>query len=186
MATEITLPDIGDFNNVEIIEIQIKPGDIIKEDDSILTVESNISSMEVPASIAGKISELKVKIGDRVSKGSILALIESGEKIKEKPIKQKEKKAKPTIKKDEKILPETEKIIREAESTIIKKSKEPTIQEYEISDILSAVDSIYRIEKKKNKTVEKNASVDKDDVLILDSQAKINKSEILVLDKMVE
>ena len=115
MATEITLPNIGDFNNVEIVEIQIKPGDIIKEDDSILTVESNISSMEVPASIAGKISELKVKIGDIVSKGSVLALIESGEKIKEKSTKQKEKKAKATIKKDEKILPETEKIIKEAE-----------------------------------------------------------------------
>ncbi|MBO6490979.1 MAG: biotin/lipoyl-binding protein [Pelagibacteraceae bacterium] len=179
MATEITVPDIGDFNNVEIIEIQIKPGDIIKEDDSIVTLESSMSSMEVPASIAGKISELKVKIGDRVSKGSVLALIESGEKIKEEPIKQKEKK-------DEKILPETEKIIKEAESTIIKKSKKPTIQEYEISDILSAVDSIYRIEKKKNKIVKKNGSTDKDDVLILNNQAKTNKGEILVLDKMVE
>ncbi len=179
MPTEITVPDIGDFNNVEIIEIQVKPGDIIKEDDSIVTLESNISSMEVPASVAGKISELKVKIGDRVSKGSVLALIESGEKIKEEPIKQKEKK-------DEKILPETEKIIKEAESTIIKKSKKPTIQEYEISDILSAVDSIYRIEKKKNKIVKKNGSTDKDDVLILNNQAKTNKGEILVLDKMVE
>ena len=179
MATEITLPNIGDFNNVEIIEIQIKPGDIIKEDDSIVTLESNISSMEVPASIAGKISELKVKIGDRVSKGSVLALIESGEKIKEEPIKQRKKK-------DEKILPETEKIIKEAESTIIKKSKKPTIQEYEISDILSAVDSIYRIEKKKNKIVKKNGSTDKHDVLILNNQAKTNKGEILVLDKMVE
>ena len=179
MATEITVPDIGDFDNVEIIEIQIKPGDIIKEDDSIITVESNISSMEVPASVAGKISELKVKIGDIVSKGSVLALIESGEKIKEEPIKQKEKK-------DEKILPETEKIIKEAESTIIKKSKKPTIQEYEISDILSAVDSIYRIEKKKNKIVKKNGFTDKDDVLILNNQAKTNKGEILVLDKMVE
>jgi pyruvate/2-oxoglutarate dehydrogenase complex dihydrolipoamide acyltransferase (E2) component len=179
MATEITVPDIGDFDNVEIIKIQIKPGDIIKEDDSIVTVESNISSMEVAASIAGKISELKVKIGDRVSKGSVLALIESGEKIKEEPIKQRKKK-------DEKILPETEKIIKEAESTIIKKSKKPTIQEYEISDILSAVDSIYRIEKKKNKIVKKNGSTDKDDVLILNNQAKTNKGEILVLDKMVE
>jgi len=186
MATEITVPDIGDCNNVEVIEIQIKPGDIIKEDDSIATLESNISSMEVPASIAGKISELKVRIGDIVSKGSVLALIESEEKIKEESIKQKEKKAKPTIKKNEKILPETEKIIKEAESVIIKKSKEPTIQKYEISDILSAVDSICRIEKKKNKTVEKNGSADKDDILILNNQTKTNKNEILVLDKMVE
>ena len=90
------------------------------------------------------------------------------------------------IKKDEKILPETEKIIKEAESTIIKKSKEPIIQEYEISEILSAVDSIYKIEKKKNKIVEKNGSADKDYVLTLNNQAKTNKSEILVLDKMVE
>ena len=186
MATEITVPDIGDFDNVEIIEIQIKPGDIIKEDDSIVTLESSMSSMEVPASIAGKISELKVKIGDRVSKGSVLALIESREKIKEEPIKQKEKKAKPTIKKDEKILPETEKIIKEAESTIIKKSKEPTIQEYEISDILSAVDSISKIEKKKSKIVEKKSYADNDDVLTLNKQVKTKKSEILVLKQMIE
>ena len=59
------------------------------------------------------------------------------------------------IKKDEKILPETEKIIKEAESTIIKKLKEAIIQEYEISDILSAVDSICKIEKKRAKQQKK-------------------------------
>ena len=90
------------------------------------------------------------------------------------------------IKKDEKILPETEKIIKEAESTLIQKSKEPIIQEYEISDILSAVDSICKIEKKKSKTAKKDRSTDKDDVLILNNQAKTNKSEILVRDNMIE
>ena len=90
------------------------------------------------------------------------------------------------IKKDEKILPETEKIIKEAESTITKKSTEPIIQEYEISDILSAVDSICKIEKKKSKTAKKDGFTDKDDVLILNNQAKTNKSEILVLDNMIE
>ena len=87
------------------------------------------------------------------------------------------------IKKDEKILPETEKIIKEAESTIIRKSKEPIIQEYKISDILSAVDSICKI---KSKSVKKDGFTDKDDILILNNQAKTNKSEILVLDNMIE
>ena len=90
------------------------------------------------------------------------------------------------IKKDEKILPETEKIIKEAESTIIKKLKEAIIQEYEISDILSAVDSICKIEKKKSKSAKKDGFTDKDDILILNNQAKKNKSEILVLDNMIE
>ena len=118
MVTKITVPDIGDFNNVEIIEILVKSGDVIK--------------------------------------------------------------------KGEKILPETEKIIKEAESTITKKSTEPIIQEYEISDILSAVDSICKIEKKKSKTAKKDGFTDKDYVLILNNQAKTNKSEILVLDNMIE
>jgi len=59
-------------------------------------------------------------------------------------------------------------------------------KEFEISDILSAVDSISKIEKKKSKIVEKKDSADKDDVLTLNNQAKTNKSEILVLDQMIE
>jgi hypothetical protein len=126
-------------------------------------------------------------LGDKVSKGSVLALIESGEKIKEESIKQKKENAKLTTKKEKEILPETEKIIEEAESTIIQKlTKEPTIQEYEISDILSAVDSIFKIEKKKSKTVEKKSSADKDDILTLNNQAITKESEILVLKQMIE
>ena len=191
MTTKITVPDIGDFKNVEVIEILTKPGDIIKKDDSVVTLESDKSSVEVPSPFAGKISSLKVKIGDKVSKGSVLAII-GDEKVEifkktEKAVKQKKEKIRPLILKEEEILPETEKIINEAESTITQKSiKEPTIREFEISDILSAVDSISKIEKKKSKIVEKKDSADKDDLLTLNNQAKTNKSEILVLDQMIE
>ena len=76
MATNITVPDIGDFDNVEIIEILAKPGTIIKKNDPIVTLESDKSSVEVPSPFAGKILSLEVKIGDKVSKGSVLAVIE--------------------------------------------------------------------------------------------------------------
>ena len=191
MTTKITVPDIGDFKNVEVIEILTKPGDIIKKDDSVVILESDKASVEVPSSFAGKISSLKVKIGDKVSKGSVLAII-GDEKVEilkktEKAGKQKKEKIRPLLLKEEEILPETEKIINEAESTITQKSiKEPTIQEFEIKDILSAVDSIFKIEKKKSKIVEKKDSADKDDLLTLNNQAKTNKSEILVLDQMIE
>ena len=89
MAKNIPVPDIGDFKDVEIIEVLVKPGDKIKKNDPIVTLESDKSSVEVPSPFEGKISELKVKIGDRVSEGSILATLEGG-KEKEKNPKPKE------------------------------------------------------------------------------------------------
>ena len=77
MATEIIVPDIGDFENVEIIEVLVKSGDAIEKNDPIVTLESDKSSVEVPSPYAGKISSIKVKVGDKVSKGSVLALIET-------------------------------------------------------------------------------------------------------------
>ena len=91
MTKNISVPDIGDFKDVEIIEILVKTGDKIKKDDPIVTLESDKSSVEVPSPFEGKISELKVKIGDRVSKGSILATLE-GEDVKKEEEKIKPKK----------------------------------------------------------------------------------------------
>ena len=76
MAKNISVPDIGDFKDVEIIEVLVKPGDQVKKNDPIVTLESDKSSVEVPSPTEGKISELKVKIGDKVSEGSILATLE--------------------------------------------------------------------------------------------------------------
>ena len=83
MAKNISVPDIGDFKDVEIIEVLVKPGDQVKKNDPIVTLESDKSSVEVPSPTEGKISELKVKIGDKVSEGSILATLESGNEKKD-------------------------------------------------------------------------------------------------------
>ena len=127
MSTEISVPDIGDFESVEVIEILVKPGDVIKKKDTIVTLESDKSSVEVPSLFEGKISSLKIKIGDKVSKGDVLAIIEDGEaETSEEPREQKKEKTIPLILKKEEILPEAEKIIKQAESAIVQKPKKET------------------------------------------------------------
>ena len=75
-AIELKVPDIGDFKDVEIIEVLVKAGDEIVVEQSLITVESDKASMEIPASIAGRIVEMRVKLGDKISEGSVLAMIE--------------------------------------------------------------------------------------------------------------
>jgi len=75
-VTEVKVPDIGDFKEVEIIELMIKPGDTIAVDQSLITVESDKASMEIPSSHAGVVKEVKVKVGDKVSEGSLVLLLE--------------------------------------------------------------------------------------------------------------
>src|SRR5213075_841980 len=74
---EVKVPDIGDFKDVEIIELLVKPGDTVKAEQSLLTVESDKASMEIPSTHAGVVKELKVKIGDKVSEGSVMAVLEA-------------------------------------------------------------------------------------------------------------
>ena len=74
---EVTVPDIGDFKEVEVIELMVKVGDAIKVDQSLLTVESDKASMEIPSSHAGIVKELKVKVGDKVAKGSLVLVVET-------------------------------------------------------------------------------------------------------------
>ena len=77
---EIKVPDIGDFKSVEVIELLVKPGDTVKAEQSLITVESDKASMEIPSSHSGVVRELKLKIGDKVSEGSlILTLDPSGD-----------------------------------------------------------------------------------------------------------
>ena len=95
MAQNISVPDIGDFKDVEVIEILVKPGDKIKKNDPIVTIESDKSSVEIPSPSEGQIKDLKVKIGDKVSEGSVLATIENGQaasaqKLTEKKVEEKE------------------------------------------------------------------------------------------------
>ena len=73
---EVLVPDIGDFDSVAVIEVMVKPGDVVKLEQSLITVESDKASMEIPSSHAGVVKELRVKLGDKVSKGSAIALVE--------------------------------------------------------------------------------------------------------------
>ncbi len=75
---EVFVPDIGDFKDVPIIEILVKVGDAVKAEDSLITVESDKATMEIPAPSAGVIKELKIKIGDVVNSGSLIAIMEEG------------------------------------------------------------------------------------------------------------
>ena len=74
---EVKVPDIGDFKSVAIIEVLVKPGDTVKAEQSLITVESDKASMEIPSSAAGVVKELKIKIGDKVSEGSVILSIEA-------------------------------------------------------------------------------------------------------------
>ncbi|MBC7957623.1 MAG: dihydrolipoyllysine-residue acetyltransferase [Cytophagales bacterium] len=74
---EVKVPDIGDFKDVEIIELMVKPGDTVKVEQSLVTVESDKASMEIPSTRAGVVKELKVKLGDKISEGSLLLMMES-------------------------------------------------------------------------------------------------------------
>jgi pyruvate dehydrogenase E2 component (dihydrolipoyllysine-residue acetyltransferase) len=76
---EVKVPDIGDFKDVPVIEILVKPGDAVKKEDSLVTLESDKATMEVPSPTAGTLKELKVKVGDKVSQGTLIALLDAGE-----------------------------------------------------------------------------------------------------------
>ncbi|NRF68953.1 dihydrolipoyllysine-residue acetyltransferase [Aquincola sp. S2] len=74
---DVLVPDIGDFAEVAVIEVMVKPGDVIKVEQSLITVESDKASMEIPSSHAGTVKEVKVKIGDKVAKGSLVVVVEA-------------------------------------------------------------------------------------------------------------
>ena len=76
---ELTVPDIGDFKDVEVIEVLVKVGDTVAADQSLLTIESDKASMEIPSSAAGVIKELKVKVGDKINQGTLIAMAEGGD-----------------------------------------------------------------------------------------------------------
>jgi pyruvate dehydrogenase E2 component (dihydrolipoamide acetyltransferase) len=74
---EVKVPDIGDFKDVPVIELLVKVGDVVKAEDSLVTLESDKATMDVPSPVSGVVTELKLKIGDKVAEGSLVALIDS-------------------------------------------------------------------------------------------------------------
>ena len=79
MAHEIKVPDIGNYHDVPVIELLVKPGDTVKKDQGLITLESDKATMEVPSSVAGVVKELRVKLGDAVSEGAVIALVEAAD-----------------------------------------------------------------------------------------------------------
>ena len=75
-AIEVKVPDIGDFDEIPVIEVLVKPGDTVKKDDSLVTLESDKATMEVPSPVAGVVKDLKVKVGDKVSEGSLILTLD--------------------------------------------------------------------------------------------------------------
>ncbi|TMH83692.1 MAG: dihydrolipoyl dehydrogenase [Betaproteobacteria bacterium] len=74
---EVRVPDIGDFKDIDVIEVLVKPGDRVAKEASLITLESDKATMEIPSSDAGVVKELRVKVGDKVSQGSVIALLEA-------------------------------------------------------------------------------------------------------------
>ena len=113
MSEKILVPDIGEFEKVEVIELLVKVGDQINLNNPVVTVESDKSSVEIPSTVSGKIVFINVKVGDKVSKGDLLLNIESSKKI--------------LI--DKTIPKDTENIIKQAEGVLKNEKKEGIIQQ---------------------------------------------------------
>ena len=108
MSEKLLVPDIGDFEEVEVIEVLAKQGDQLNINDPVITIESDKSSVEIPSTIAGKIEKVEVKVGDKVSKGDIiLNIVSSAENKKDNPIPK-----------------DTESIIKQAEAALVEKKDE--------------------------------------------------------------
>lgn len=85
---EVKVPDIGDFKDVEVIEVLVKAGDMVAVEQSLVTVESDKASMEIPSSVAGVVRNVRVKLGDKISEGSVLLELEAQEQASAAPAKQ--------------------------------------------------------------------------------------------------
>ena len=75
---EVKVPDIGDYKDVPVIEVMVKPGDVVQAEDALVTLESDKATMDVPAPAAGTVKELRVKVGDKVSEGTLVLVLEAG------------------------------------------------------------------------------------------------------------
>jgi pyruvate dehydrogenase E2 component (dihydrolipoamide acetyltransferase) len=81
--TEIKVPNIGDFKDVEVIEVLVSEGQILQKNDPIITIESDKSSVEIPSNFEGKIKSLKTKVGDKISEGDLILILEETSTTKE-------------------------------------------------------------------------------------------------------
>ena len=125
---EIKVPNIGDFKDVEVIEVLVSEGQALKKNDPLITIESDKSSVEIPSNFDGKIKTLKTKVGDKVSEGDLILILENINEVKEKV--EKKPKIEKEIKKTQEIKPETQKISTDQNKVLNISSASPKVRKF--------------------------------------------------------
>ena len=125
---EIKVPNIGDFKDVEVIEVLVSEGQTLKKNDPLITIESDKSSVEIPSNFDGKIKTLKMKVGDKVSEGDLILILENINEVQEKVEKKPE--IKKEIKKTQEIKLETQKISTDQNKVLNISSASPKVRKF--------------------------------------------------------
>jgi len=128
LEIEIKIPNIGDFKEVEVIEVLVSEGQILKKNDPLITIESDKSSVEIPSNFDGKIKTLKTKVGDKVSEGDLILILENIDEVQEKVEKKPE--IEKEIKKIQEIKPETQKISTDQNKVFNIPSASPKVRKF--------------------------------------------------------
>ncbi len=126
--SEIKVPNIGDFKNVEVIEVLVTEGQILKKNDPLITIESDKSSVEIPSNFEGKIKTLKIKVGDKVSEGDLILILENilqkQDEVQKKPVIEKE------FKKIQQTKPDTQQISKIQNNVSYISSASPKVRKF--------------------------------------------------------
>ena len=166
---EIKVPNIGDFNDVEVIEVLVSEGQILKKNDPLITIESDKSSIEIPSNFNGKVKSLRTKVGDKVSEGDLILILENTSEAKETP------EEKPEIEKEFKKI----KVIKpEAEQTSTNQIKVPSIGVSSASPKTRKFARELGVDINKVVGSEKNGRVIEDDIKKFVSSSPKNINEI--------
>ena len=166
---EIKVPNIGDFNDVEVIEVLVSEGQILKKNDPLITIESDKSSIEIPSNFNGKVKSLRTKVGDKVSEGDLILILENTFEAKETP------EEKPEIEKEFKKI----KVIKpEAEQTSTNQIKVPSIGVSSASPKTRKFARELGVDINKVVGSEKNGRVIEDDIKKFVSSSPKNINEI--------
>ena len=168
--TEIKVPNIGDFKDVEVIEVLVSEGQSIKKNDALITIESDKSSVEIPSNLEGKIKNLKIKVGDKVSEGDLILTIESSSEVKKEEVKEK-----PEIEKNSKNI-----------EVIKPEIQEKTFSKNNISNISSASPKARKFARELGVDINQVAGSQKDGRVVEDDIKKFvssnSKNNVVVKD----
>ncbi len=125
---EIKVPNIGDFKDVEVIEVLVSEGQVLKKNDTLITIESDKSSVEIPSNFDGKIKTLKTKVGDKVSEGDLILILENINEVEEKV--EKKPKIEKEIKRTQKIETKSQKISTDQNKVFNISSASPKVRKF--------------------------------------------------------